>query len=80
MTQSLIFRRTFSDVLLHKVSHFPKSLPTSICNTIPSNIPNFETTYYDDCIEWSDKYNNIPFRSSIFAKAQCYPSATIMPK
>ena len=54
-------------MFMHKVSHFPKSLPTAICSTIPSNIPKFETTY-DDCIEWSNKYNNIPFRSSIFCK------------
>ena len=54
-------------VFLHKVSRFPNSLPTSIVKTIPCNAPNTGSSY-DDCIEWSNKYNNIPYRTTIFHK------------
>ena len=54
-------------IFLHKAAHFPSSLPPSICRTIPKNIPKIGNSH-DDCLEWSQKYNSIPYRSTIFHK------------
>ena len=54
-------------IFLHKVSHFPNSLPLSINKIIPENIPRVGMSF-DDSLEWSEKYNNIPYRSTIFHK------------
>ena len=52
---------------LHKVYHYPQSLPSSIVHTIPSNTPR-PGYIYGECYEWSQKYNNVPYRSTIFHK------------
>ena len=54
-------------IFLHKVTNFPNSLPPSINSMIPSNIPRFGSSH-EDSSEWAQKYNNIPYRSTIFHK------------
>ena len=58
-------------VFLHKVYHFPQSLPSSIILTIPVNTP--KPGYdYDECHEWSQRFNNIPYRSNFFHKGPLF--------
>ena len=52
-------------IFLHKVFHFPNFLPLSINIILPENIPGVGMTF-DDGLEWSEKYNNIPYRFTIF--------------
>ena len=54
-------------IFLHKVSHFPKSLHLSINKIIPENMPRFGMSF-GDSLEWSKKYNNMPYQSIIFHK------------
>ena len=54
-------------IFLHKVVYFPNSLPSSINSTIPKNIPKYGSSF-DDCQEWSEKYNSIPYRCTVFHK------------
>ena len=46
---------------------FPSSLTLSINKIIPGNIPRVGMSF-DDSLEWSKKYNNIPYRSTLFHK------------
>ncbi len=53
--------------LLHKIKHFPKSVPRNVILTFPENIP----TVYSDHVTaklWLEYYNTTYFRSSIFYK------------
>ena len=62
-------------LFIHKVKHFPRSLPMSLTNTIPHNIPIFGSTH-ETCEEWLSEYNNHIYRSSIFFKG---PLLSIIP-
>ena len=74
-------------VFIHKAYHYPQTLPSSIVKTVPINTPR-PGYVYDECKEWLHKYNNIPFRATIFHKGpllyitfcditETYPNALI---
>ena len=52
---------------MHKLHHFPNSLPVSIRNLIPETIPKFGDNI-NDCDSWVDKYKTFTFRPSFFYK------------
>ncbi len=54
-------------LFIHKVRHFPLSLPKSLRDTIPSNAPISSSTH-ETCESWLTAYNNVYFRSSLFHK------------
>ena len=54
-------------IFMHKLHHFPNSLPVSIRNLIPATIPKFGDNI-NDCDTWVDKYNTLTFRPSFFYK------------
>ena len=54
-------------LFMHKVKHFPKSLPESILLTIPDNIPT-ATSDHTTCADWLQIYGQTIFKSSIFNK------------
>ena len=54
-------------LFIHKVRHFPLSLPKSLQDTIPANAPTPSSTH-ETCESWLITYNNVYFRSSLFYK------------
>ena len=62
-------------LFLHKVRHFPRSLPPSLTNTIPDNIPTPGATH-ETCEDWLLDHNNHIYRASIFFKG---PLISIIP-
>ena len=52
---------------MHKVQHFPMSLPPSIRETIPENVLTIESNH-ENCSEWLEKYGQACYTSSIFGK------------
>ena len=52
-------------LFLFKINHFPDLLPKSIRHTIPLNAPR-PGYDYEVSREWSEKYNDIPYRASFF--------------
>ncbi len=52
---------------MHKVKHFPKSLPKSILLTIPDNIPTASSDH-TTCDDWLQIYGQTAYKSSIFNK------------
>ena len=62
-------------LFIHKVRHFPRSLPKSLLETIPANAPMPNSTY-ETCEPWLTAYNNIYFRASLFFKG---PTLAIIP-
>ena len=62
-------------LFMHKVKHFPRSLPVSITNIIPENIPIPGSTH-ETCEDWLSEYNNHIYRSSILFKG---PLLSIIP-
>ena len=62
-------------LFIHKVKHFPRSLPLSLTNTIPENIPTPGSTH-ESCEDWLLDYNNHIYRASFFFKG---PLLSIIP-
>ena len=54
-------------ILMHKVKHFPRSLPNSVLNMFPNNIPNLGSDHTSSAA-WLSVYGNMNFTSSIFYK------------
>ena len=54
-------------ILMHKIKHFPNTVPISIRNLFPSSMPAFGSTA-ESCAEWLDYYGGRQFSSSIFFK------------
>ena len=54
-------------ILMHKINHFPDTIPQSIRNCFPSNRPTISSNHVN-CAEWLKVYNEIPYRSSVFYK------------
>ena len=52
---------------MHKVKHFPSSLPQSIRKTVPDNAPTIGSDH-DNCSAWLQKYGQACYTSSIFGK------------
>ena len=52
---------------MHKIKHLPTTLPISINNTIPSNIPDLGATHETNQ-EWLNLYGNNYYRKTIFFK------------
>ncbi len=53
--------------LMHKVKHFPKTLPQSILDLFVNNRPDYGSSY-EDAGDWLAVYNKTYFRASIFYK------------
>ena len=54
-------------LLMHRIKYFPETVPLSIRQTIPDNVPNCESTHITST-EWLNIYNTINFRPSVFNK------------
>ena len=54
-------------LLMHKIKNFPHTVPRSIKNLFPNNIPTFNSNL-DNSSEWLSTYGNSVFRQSIFFK------------
>ena len=54
-------------ILMHKINHFPETIPRSIKNCFPCNRPTI-TSNHESCEDWLKIYNDIPYRSSVFYK------------
>ena len=54
-------------ILMHKINHFPDTVPSSIRNCFPSSRPALASDH-ENCAEWLKVYNEIPYRASIFYK------------
>ena len=54
-------------LFMHKVNHFPSSLPPSIRETIPKNAPTLDSNH-ENCSKWLETYGQACFSSSIFGK------------
>ena len=52
---------------MHKVKHFPSSLPPSLRETVPDNAPTIGSDH-DNCSAWLQKYGQNCYTSSIFGK------------
>ena len=61
--------------LMHKVRYMPSTLPKSIREIFPDNIPNHESTH-ETCSEWLSTYNSATFITSLFYKG---PMLSISP-
>jgi hypothetical protein len=53
--------------LIHKIRHFPNSVPSSIRSCIPDTAP-VQGANYETSLAWLTIYNNSHFRSSLFFK------------
>ena len=62
-------------MFIHKVRHFPLSLPRSLRDTIPVHAPIPGSTH-ETCEVWLSTFNNPQFRSSLFYKG---PTLSIIP-
>ena len=54
-------------LLMHRINHFPQTVPKSIRNLFPDNIPNFYSNQ-ETSSEWLSTYGSSIFRQSIFFK------------
>ena len=63
----IVVRNTL--ILMHKIKHFPSTVPKSIKNLFPDidNLPSFQSTY-EESEGWLNTYGGPTFRSSIFFK------------
>ena len=52
---------------MHKIKHLPTTLPISIRNTVPINIPDLGATYETNQ-DWLNLYGNNLYRKTIFFK------------
>ncbi len=53
--------------LMHKIQNFTNSLPRSIVDLFPDNIPAFGSNY-ESSSDWLQTYGNCRFRGSVFYK------------
>ena len=53
--------------LMHKIRHKPSTLPASISDLFPDNMPTYLSSYEDN-LPWLSTYNESNFRSSVFYK------------
>ena len=56
-----------ASILMHKINHFPDTVPPSIRNCFPSSRPALASDH-ENCADWLKVYNEIPYRASIFYK------------
>ena len=54
-------------LLLHKIKYMPSTLPKSIVELIPDNIPSYGSNFEDNT-DWLSIYNQPLFRKSVFYK------------
>ena len=54
-------------LLMHKLNHFPSSLPRSINDTFPSNMPSLGATHETSKL-WYEIYGGCPYKNSIYYK------------
>ncbi len=54
-------------ILMHKIKYFPKTVPKSIINLFPGNMPTSDSNH-ENCIDWLNTYNNSSYRGSLFYK------------
>ena len=54
-------------LLMHKIKYFPHTVPRSIKNLFPNNVPTFDSNQ-DNSSDWLSTYGNSVFRQSIFFK------------
>ena len=54
-------------ILMHKIKHFPLTLPKSIIGTMPANLPTVGSDHVTSA-DWLELYSNVNYRSSIFYK------------
>ena len=62
---AIIARNTL--LLMHRLKYFPDTVPKSVRNLFPNDLPVYGTTH-DDCTIWLDTYGGPTFRSSVFFK------------
>ena len=53
--------------LMHRIKYFPSTVPKSIKDLFPGNIPTSGSNH-ESCTEWLDTYGSCPYRVSIFYK------------
>ena len=61
----IIARNTL--ILMHKLKYFPDTVPKSVRNLFPHNLPEYGMTH-NDCTNWLDNYGGLTFRPSVFFK------------
>ena len=54
-------------LLMHRMKYFAGTLPHSIKQLFPSNLPTVESTH-ESCNDWLKSYNNQYYRASVFYK------------
>ena len=54
-------------ILMHRMKYFPETIPSSIKNLFPCNIPTYGSDHVSSA-EWLETYGCHIFRSSIFFK------------
>ena len=54
-------------LLMHKMKYFPDTVPNSIKQLFPSNLPSADSTH-ESCNDWFNMYNSRHYRASIFYK------------
>ena len=54
-------------ILMHRIKHFPSTVPISIRNLFPSNMPTYGSNH-ETCTDWLRDYGSRVYRSSIFYK------------
>ena len=54
-------------ILMHKIKNFPSSVPASVRNLFPNNMPTYDSTH-ETCAEWLQDYSGRAYRTSIFYK------------
>ncbi len=54
-------------VLLHRIKYFARTVPSTICNTFPDNMPTANSDH-TTASTWLDNYNSTYFRSFVFYK------------
>ena len=52
---------------MHKIKNFPSSVPASVRNLFPNNMPTYDSTH-ETCAEWLQDYSGRAYRTSIFYK------------
>ena len=54
-------------ILMHRIKYFPSTVPISIRNLFPSNMPTYGSSH-ETCTDWLNDYGSRVYRSSIFYK------------
>ena len=61
----IIVKYPYIKVLMHRMKYFPDTVPSSIRNLFPDNMPTYGSDH-ENSIDWSEKYGGRNFQSSIF--------------